>query len=122
MSVAYIIDDHLDSAETMSLMLRSEGFNSAFFTDFTDALDAITSGHPCIVFADYHSKHHGVMTAEEFLGQLRQTHPDLPVYLMSGDARLDEAARGRWTGFLLKPIESAALTAVARRHCSSTPR
>ncbi|MFA5257206.1 MAG: response regulator, partial [Opitutales bacterium] len=76
-----ILDDEASYAEMLSSMLREEGFNAQMLTKPGEAIEYIRR-HPCaLVVADYKMPD---LNGAEFLQQVRESHPNLPVIMVSG--------------------------------------
>jgi DNA-binding NtrC family response regulator len=101
MSVAFVVDDHKDSADSLAIALEMEGYTVAKFYDFQSAYDAIRQSHPCIALIDVHVS--GPMNAARFIELTKQHFPSLPIILISGDRSAESQAAGLRTFFLLKP-------------------
>ncbi|MEX0908724.1 MAG: sigma-54 dependent transcriptional regulator [Gemmatimonadaceae bacterium] len=111
-----IVDDEPNIRRMVSALLSAEGYDVREAEDGTAGLAAAGQEEPDVVLLDLLMP--GALDGMATLTKLRETHPDIPVVMMSGRAGLGDAVRATRLGafnFLEKPLtpESVLLTAAA---------
>ena len=103
-----LVEDHIDTQLLMKQILKKEGC----------AVHAVGSGREALEHARANPSLDAVlldltlpeMTGEEFLAELRKTHPSLPVIVISGWDNLEERASAMGAnGCVRKPFSIAQL-------------
>jgi two-component system nitrogen regulation response regulator NtrX len=112
-----IVDDEADIRDLVAGILQDEGFETRTARNSDDALTAIVSRRPDLVFLDIWlqgSKLDGL----QLLGGVKQEHPELPVVMISGHGNVETAVaaikRGAYD-FIEKPFKADRLVLVAER-------
>jgi len=104
-----ILDDETSYAEMLTSMLCGEGFNAKMFTKPAEAVEYIRR-HPCaLVVADYKMPD---LNGTEFLQQVRENNPDLPVIMISGHMNTKDLVSVANIGVTLvleKPFDNSVL-------------
>lgn len=104
-----IVDDDEQSRRVYQRMLDVEGFSTLAVGSVSDALQVLATRLVQVVLADVLMPGRSGI---DLLHSIRRGYPDLPVVLMSGDARLGVAvAAAEHVHFLSKPFESLELVA-----------
>jgi two-component system chemotaxis response regulator CheY len=102
---ALIVDDEAHVRVFLRLLLKEVGISTLWeATDGTRALELVQEHHPELVLLDVNMP---VMTGLETLARLQETHPDVPVIMVSSESALStvrEAARLGAMGYILKQI------------------
>ena len=112
-----IVDDEADIRELVAGILQDEGYTTRTARDSDDALTAIASRRPGLVFLDIWlqgSKLDGL----QLLDQLKSLHPDLPIVMISGHGNIETAVAAIKQGaydFIVKPFKADRLILVAER-------
>lgn len=104
-----VLDDNLDMAETISLMLARAGYQSTVCTQGAKALDLIADNRPDLILTDL--KMPG-LSGMEILERVKNENPTLPVIVVTGYATVDAAVEAMKKGavdFLSKPFHSDEL-------------
>lgn len=99
-----LVDDETIVRETLCAYLQACGHRVAEAEDGREALARLTEKPVDIILADVRMP---VMDGLALLEQVRETHPDLPVVMMTGhgDAEMETKAQELGaSGFLVKPI------------------
>jgi CheY-like chemotaxis protein len=109
----FVVDDEVVIAATLGEILRREGLDVSCFTDPLKALEAVYAKAPDFLLADVVMPG---MSGIELAIVVRETWPDCPVLLFSGQlatSKLLEAARegGRNFEVLTKPVPPAEIIA-----------
>ncbi|MBN1591214.1 MAG: response regulator [Pirellulales bacterium] len=100
-----IVDDEEDLAFTMAERLILRGFRCEAMTNGIDALKALSEEHFDVLVLDV--KMPGI-DGLQMMTEIRQTHPDLPVILITGHGSAADAERGMRAGafdYIMKPID-----------------
>jgi two-component system nitrogen regulation response regulator NtrX len=112
-----IVDDEPDICELVSGILQDEGYATRTARDGDDALNAIRTRRPNLVFLDIWlqgSKLDGL----QLLDAAKDQYPDLPVVMISGHGNIETAVaaikRGAYD-FIEKPFKADRLVLVADR-------
>src|SRR5690606_2925391 len=85
-----IVDDETDIRELISGILEDEGFDTRLARDSDTALAQVEERRPSLIVLDIWlqgSKLDGL----ELLDVIRQTHPDIPVVIISGHGNIETA-------------------------------
>jgi two-component system nitrogen regulation response regulator NtrX len=112
-----IVDDEADIRDLVAGILEDEGFATRTARHSDEALAAIVSKRPNLVFLDIWlqgSKLDGL----QLLDAVKQEHPDLPVVMISGHGNIETAVAAIKHGaydFIEKPFKADRLVLVADR-------
>ena len=112
-----IVDDEADIREGVSGILSDEGHNTRMAKNSDEALAAIESRRPNLIFLDIWmqaSKLDGL----QLLEIVKQQHPGLPVVMISGHGNVETAVTAIKLGaydFIEKPFKADRLLLVADR-------
>lgn len=112
-----IVDDEADICELVAGILQDEGYITRTARDSDDALNAIRSRRPNLLFLDIWlqgSKLDGL----QLLEAARQEYPDLPIVMISGHGNIETAVAAIKQGaydFIEKPFKADRLLLVADR-------
>ncbi|KGQ18211.1 Histidine kinase [Lysobacter dokdonensis DS-58] len=110
-----VVDDNVDAAETMGLLLGVLGVEHAIAFDGADALRRVDGAAPDAVLLDLGMPG---MDGFEVARRIRARHPEVALVALTGWSQAEDVARTRAAGFsehLSKPVSPAALTALLRR-------
>ena len=113
--MAIIVDDHADTAEMLKIYLQSEQLDSLAYHDFDHAYFALALHHPCIALIDVHVP--GRMKAPEFIQKVRRKFPNLPIVIVSADARAKVIADTFQTPFVFKPFAADDVVEIVKMAC-----
>jgi two-component system nitrogen regulation response regulator NtrX len=112
-----VVDDEADIRELVSGILQDEGYNTRVARDSDEAVAAVTSRRPSLVFLDIWlqgSKLDGL----QLLDAVKNEHPEMPVVMISGHGNIETAVsaikRGAYD-FIEKPFKADRLVLVADR-------
>jgi two-component system nitrogen regulation response regulator NtrX len=112
-----IVDDEADIRDLVAGILEDEGYATRTARDADDALNAISARRPNLVFLDIWmqgSRLDGLQLLEE----VKKTHPDLPIVMISGHGNIETAVAATKLGaydFIEKPFKADRLVLVADR-------
>ena len=104
-----VLDDNLDMAETIGLMLARGGYQCTVSCDSTKAMELIAESQPDLLLTDL--KMPG-MSGMEILERAKSEYPTLPVMIVTGYATVDTAVEGMKKGavdFISKPFHADEL-------------
>lgn len=104
-----IVDDDQDILKLIGMRLRAAGYNTATANNGSEAMSAIALQRPDIVISDLRMP---AMDGMALLESVHQTHPTLPVIILTAHGSIPDAVlatqRGVF-GFLTKPFDSQEL-------------
>jgi two-component system nitrogen regulation response regulator NtrX len=112
-----IVDDESDIRDLVAGILEDEGYTTRTARNSDDALAAIVSRRPSLVFLDIWlqgSKLDGL----QLLESIKHEHPELPVVMISGHGNIETAVAAIKYGaydFIEKPFKADRLVLVAER-------
>ncbi len=109
-----VIDDDEQFCRTIGSMLAQFGFRERQATSGAKALDLVARDAPDLILLDLLMPE---MNGPQFLTELRETHPTLPVVIVTGypdSTMMREASRHPPILLLAKPVESALLERTVR--------
>src|SRR5665213_1857182 len=112
-----IVDDEADIRDLVAGILQDEGYNARTARNSDDALSAIVSRRPGLVFLDIWLQG-SKMDGLQLLGAVKQEHPELPVVMISGHGNIETAVAAIKHGaydFIEKPFKADRLVLVADR-------
>jgi two-component system response regulator HydG len=110
-----LIDDEQSLIETLSVLLKREGFEVISALTGADGLDSFDETEPDVVLTDVRMPK---MDGVEVLEQIRERCAHTPVVLMTAQASLQSAIQAVNLGathYIQKPFENEELIAVLRR-------
>jgi DNA-binding NtrC family response regulator len=120
MSHALVVDDDLDSAETLALLIADEGFTVATAGNLREARRQIALQEPDVVLADIVLPDGSGM---ELVNDAKLL-PNTDVVMVTGHASFDssiQALRGGAIDYIVKPVGLKHLQAVLTRVARPTP-
>lgn len=115
MSTVLVVDDEPTIAETLSLVLESDGYQPVVAHDGQRALELLPEASPSVILLDVMMP---VLDGREFLRRLRADRrwSDVPVIVMTAAPALAASeALPRHEGFFAKPFELDRLLAEVHR-------
>ncbi len=104
-----VLDDNLDMAETIGLMLARGGYQCTVSCESSKAMELIAESQPDLLLTDL--KMPG-MSGMEILERAKSEYPTLPVIIVTGYATVDAAVEGMRKGavdFVSKPFHADEL-------------
>ncbi len=110
-----VVDDETGILDSLSILLRNEGFAPYMAHGGKAGLDRIGELGPDIVLTDIRMPN---VTGVEILAAVRQSDPDTPVILMTAQATLQSAMQAVNEGafyYIQKPFHNDELVAILRR-------
>jgi two-component system nitrogen regulation response regulator NtrX len=112
-----IVDDEADIRDLVAGILQDEGHGTRTARDSDDALTAVISRRPNLVFLDIWLQG-SRLDGLQLLDSLKQQHPELPIVMISGHGNIETAVsaikRGAYD-FIEKPFKADRLLLVAER-------
>ncbi|MGL4637607.1 MAG: sigma-54-dependent transcriptional regulator [Beijerinckiaceae bacterium] len=112
-----VVDDEADIRELVAGILDDEGFRTRTARNADEALAAIQSRRPGLVFLDIWMQG-SRLDGLQVLEVIKETHPDLPVVMISGHGNIETAVSAIRKGaydFIEKPFKADRLILVANR-------
>ena len=112
-----IVDDETDIRELVSGILQDEGYLTRTARDADDALSAVATRRPNLVFLDIWLQG-SRLDGLQLLEAVKQQHPDLPIVMISGHGNIETAVAAIKKGaydFIEKPFKADRLVLVAER-------
>lgn len=110
-----VVDDNIDAAETMGLLLAALGVDHRVAFDGADALRRVDESIPDAVLLDLGMPG---MDGFEVALRIRKRHPGVALVALTGWSQAEDIARTKAAGFsehLSKPVSPSDLTALLRR-------
>jgi DNA-binding NtrC family response regulator len=110
-----VVDDESGILDSLNILLRNEGFAPQLAQGGKRGLESIAESSPDIVLTDIRMPN---VTGVEILAAVRQSHPDVPVILMTAQATLQSAMQAVNEGafyYIQKPFRNDELVAILRR-------
>ena len=110
-----IVDDDETTCETLSAILRREGYDSILARNGREALSRIAEKRPSLVFMDISMPE---MDGFEALRRTRELAGEIPVVIMTGQGTMATAIKAIQLGafdYVLKPLDIAQVRAVAKK-------
>lgn len=110
-----LVDDEEDVREAVSQSLQLEGLGVRAFARADRALEHINKGFNGVIISDIRMPH---MTGMEFLAQVSEVDPDLPLILITGHGDVTLAVEAMQKGaydFVEKPFAQSRLLDAIRR-------
>ncbi|MGH7677380.1 MAG: sigma-54-dependent transcriptional regulator [Gemmatimonadaceae bacterium] len=110
-----VVDDEIAILDTLSILLRSEGFEPHLAHGGRKGLEQLKQVRPDIVLTDIRMPQVGGV---EVLAAARESDPDVPVILMTAQATLQSAVQAVNAGafyYIQKPFRNDELVAILRR-------
>ena len=118
--VVLFVDDEVELTQGVQLALRKEPFTVRTANSAKEALGILAEGGIDVIVSDERMPR---MTGSEFLAKVRETNPDIPRIILTGEASLEatisainDAAIHR---FLLKPCPPDVLSATIQEALAS---
>ena len=112
-----IVDDESDIRELVAGILQDEGYGARTARDSDDALAAIKTRRPSLVFLDIWLQG-SRLDGLQLLSTVKEEHPELPVVMISGHGNIETAVSAIKLGaydFIEKPFKADRLILVANR-------
>jgi len=110
-----VVDDETGILESLSILLRNEGFDPRLAHGGKKGLEMLGEFSPEIVLTDIRMPN---VTGVEILAAARQNDPDVPVILMTAQATLQSAMQAVNEGafyYIQKPFHNDELIAIIKR-------
>jgi CheY-like chemotaxis protein len=110
-----VVDDNVDAAETMGMLLTALGVECRLAFHGAQALQRVEAGRPDAILLDLGMPG---MDGYEVAKRLRARDPGVKLVALTGWSQVEDIQRTRAAGFadhLSKPVSPTALTAVLRR-------
>ncbi|HKF99710.1 MAG TPA: sigma-54 dependent transcriptional regulator [Xanthobacteraceae bacterium] len=112
-----IVDDEVDIRELVAGILQDEGYGTRTARDSDEALAAVTTRRPSLVFLDIWLQG-SRLDGLQLLDAVKGEHADLPVVMISGHGNIETAVsaikRGAYD-FIEKPFKADRLVLIAER-------
>jgi two-component system nitrogen regulation response regulator NtrX len=112
-----IVDDEADIRELVAGILQDEGYETRTARDSDEALAAIRTRRPSLVFLDIWLQG-SRLDGLQLLDTAKTEHPELPVVMISGHGNIETAVAAIKQGaydFIEKPFKADRLVLVAER-------
>jgi two-component system, NtrC family, nitrogen regulation response regulator NtrX len=112
-----IVDDEADIRDLVAGILEDEGFVTRTARDSDEALAAIQTRRPSLLFLDIWLQG-SRLDGLQLLDTVKHQHPDLPVVMISGHGNIETAVAAIKHGaydFIEKPFKADRLVLVAER-------
>jgi DNA-binding NtrC family response regulator len=110
-----IVDDDEVLRETLSAILRREGYDTVLARDGREALSLIAGNRPSLVFMDISMPE---MDGFETLRRTREVAGDIPVVIMTAQGTMDTAIKAMQLGafdYIVKPLDIVQVRTVSKK-------
>ena len=123
MARVLVADDERGICQAFAELLKREGHEAILASSGSEALKLVASASPAAVFLDVNMPG---MSGLEVLAQLRESHPELPVVVMTAYGTIDTAMAAVQAGafdYIGKPVELQQIRKLLQRalHKPSSP-
>ena len=112
-----IVDDEIDIRELVAGILQDEGYSTRTARDSDEAIAAVTTRRPSLVFLDIWLQG-SRLDGLQLLDAVKNEQPDMPVVMISGHGNIETAVsaikRGAYD-FIEKPFKADRLVLIAER-------
>ena len=112
-----IVDDEVDIRELVAGILQDEGYSTRTARDADEALAAVTTKRPSLVFLDIWLQG-SRLDGLQLLDAMKSEHSEMPVVMISGHGNIETAVsaikRGAYD-FIEKPFKADRLVLIADR-------
>src|SRR6266571_3252284 len=112
-----IVDDEADIRDLVAGILEDEGYNTRTARDSDEAMTAVKSRRPSLLFLDIWLQG-SRLDGLQLLDAVKEEHNELPVVMISGHGNIETAVsaikRGAYD-FIEKPFKADRLVLVANR-------
>jgi two-component system nitrogen regulation response regulator NtrX len=112
-----IVDDEADIRDLVAGILEDEGYATRTARDSDEALQAVTTRRPALIFLDIWLQG-SRLDGLQLLNAFKQEHPNLPIVMISGHGNIETAVAAIKHGaydFIEKPFKADRLVLVAER-------
>ena len=112
-----IVDDEADIRELVAGILDDEGFSTRTARHSDEALAAIESRRPNLIFLDIWIQG-SRLDGLQLLDAIKELHPEIPIVMISGHGNIETAVAAIKQGaydFIEKPFKADRLVLVAQR-------
>jgi DNA-binding NtrC family response regulator len=110
-----IVDDEDFPRESLAVFMRHAGYEAVEARSVEECVNQFESAPPDVAILDYFLRDG---TALQLIPRLKQIDPDVPIFILTGQATIDLAVRSIQDGadqFLTKPIELGALAGLVAK-------
>jgi DNA-binding response OmpR family regulator len=115
MNKAFIVEDHIDTAEALRFTAEAEGFTAETFFTFEECWTRMQAEEPCLLLMDYYVP--CSMSPIVFLSLSKSKFPRLEIYVLSADHRLREKVIHLGARFMSKPFDPEKVQKIYAQHC-----
>ena len=112
-AVVLVVEDDAMAAEFIRVALQEEPWEVVFASDAASLLECMKTVQPSLILMDIHLPGMDGLALTERL-KARPSLAEIPVIVLTGDARIETVTRSRAVGaagFLVKPFSREALVA-----------
>ena len=110
------MDDEIDLLQPYIIYLKGKGYNVETASNGEDALDALDTIVPDIVFLDENMPG---MTGLETLQEIKRLHPDVPVVMITKSEEehiMEQAIGEKIADYLIKPVNPSQILLCLKKH------
>ena len=110
------VDDEIDLLQPYIIYLKGKGYNVETASNGEDALDALDTIVPDIVFLDENMPG---MTGLETLQEIKRLHPDVPVVMITKSEEehiMEQAIGEKIADYLIKPVNPSQILLCLKKH------
>ena len=112
-----IIDDHIDTCQSIRMILELDGYNCVDFQEGPSALEYLEKGSVHAVLLDL-SLGEGQMSGMDVLEKIKKIDASLPVIILTGDTTIRMAVEAMKTGayhYITKPFDNEEMGILVKK-------
>ncbi|MBO4519473.1 MAG: response regulator, partial [Paludibacteraceae bacterium] len=110
------VDDEIDLLQPYIIYLKGKGYEVQTASNGEDAIDALDSAVPDIVFLDENMPG---MTGLETLQDIKRLHPEVPVVMITKSEEehiMEQAIGEKIADYLIKPVNPSQILLCLKKH------
>ncbi len=98
------VDDKAENLKIRTMMLEQFGCETISACDYDESMRIVGKNEVDLLLIDYHLA--DGRTGEEIAREVRGTHPELPMIMLTGDSKLPQSAQDSVDAVLIKGLSN----------------